>query len=90
MGLYRWLLEHTCRHREPVRDRAHDGTPVWRCERCGLVRDRDVSDIRMKQPNDPRFRMSRTENARRRWEGLRSLRDRQKRTTENSVKARIA
>lgn len=74
--LRRWLRERLCRHRDVLPDtlRFEDGSvvKVLRCQHCRLVREKPfATDMRVAQANmDPRFRMSRRENMRRRWLGL--------------------
>lgn len=63
------------RHAPTLRDTVN-GVPVLRCPRCWRVRVRDVADVRVVQPTDPRFRMSGREQWERRSQALRAFRGR--------------
>lgn len=62
-------------HAPTLRD-SINGVPVDRCPRCWRVKVRDVSDVRVVQPMDPRFRMSSREQHEVRSRALRAFRGR--------------
>ena len=62
-------------HAPTLRDTVH-GVPVLRCPRCWKVKVRDVSDVRVAQPMDPRFRIAAREQWERRHQALRAFRGR--------------